>query len=276
MKERIGKGKTMRNALRAAVAAAALASAAPESKAQALTPYDVGGTEHSQTEKPAQRVSIGDAWSAGSPEEKRFEHIAHADEKVMEEYLQLRARLKGFHIAFSNEEVRWEYYEQFCEELSIFCDHFARPSHVEQEQDLSPEGYARIRDINAAVAKQVFPVSDKKLYGISEKWTMPDVAGDCEDQVLLKMVRLIDAGIDPSRLHILGVRRNDTQEGHAILGVDVAADGKWNTLILDNLTAEMLPIEEVEKKYSGVYASFVSGKPRERKVRFFKYEKAAQ
>jgi predicted transglutaminase-like cysteine proteinase len=279
MKERLGKGKVMRNALRAAIAAATLASAAPETHAQGLTPYDVGGVERTDSDipKPKKRTpEIAESWVSEKAGTADYKEAKLADERVMAEYLQLRERLEGIHIRFSGKEVYWEQYEKFCEELSIFCDHFVRPSHVEQETEMSPETYARISETNRAVAKKVFPVEDRKLYGISEKWTIPDVAGDCEDAVLLKMVRLIDAGIDPSRLHILVVRRKDTQEGHAVLAVDAPVSGKWNTLILDNLSDEILPIEEMEKKYSGVYSSFVSDKAGERKVRFFEYEKAAQ
>lgn len=265
----------MRDALRSAVAAATLLSAAPQdAQAQGLTPYDIGGSEH--VGSAPKKTEIGDAWSAVSAPQETIRPVLAQDENRLREYLGMREKLKGFHVQFSGKEVSWPQYAEFCNDLAIFCAKFARNLEEPQEADMSPETFARIMEVNTEVTKEVVPENDEKLYGVSEKWTIPGVAGDCEDFVILKMSRLIDADIDPSRLHILVVRQKDGS-GHAVLAVDVPVDGRTNTLVLDNLTDAIVPIEEMEKTYQGVYASFLSRREgRELDVHFFEYKKAAQ
>jgi predicted transglutaminase-like cysteine proteinase len=48
--------------------------------------------------------------------------------------------------------------------------------------------------INAAVNKEIEPVTDAELYGVSDYWTIPTTRGDCEDMALLKRHRLMAAG----------------------------------------------------------------------------------
>ena len=274
----LSRRQQAKNALKSALAAAAFISAVPEStKAQSITPYDVGGFEHTGTKKPTPAASIGEAWSVEAAAQEAPQPVLVQDEKRITQYLLMRENLKGFHVQFSAEEARWPQYEEFCQDLEIFCEKFARSIDEPQEREMSPETLARIVDINREVAEEVLPAEDIKVYGMSDKWTIPGVEGDCEDFVLLKMIRLIDAGIDPSRLHILVVRDRGTREGHAILGIDVLVGGKLNTLVLDNLISEVATVEQMERVYEGVYTSFVSRDEKGKlDVRFFKYKKAAQ
>ena len=190
-------------------------------------------------------------------------------------YLQLQQKLRGLHLKNGGPQAgeTLPQFDEFCAEFAMYCDRFA-----DQHRDLSydtyfsPELFAKIAQINSAVNKKITPKEDILHYGKEEKWAMPDDVGDCEDYVLLKLLRLIDAGLAPTMLHILVVK-DETKEGHAVLGIDVEYAGSWHTLVLDNKTSAIITLEDMEKKYEGTLASFVVFDPHTRKhaVNFFKY-----
>ncbi len=86
------------------------------------------------------------------------------------------------------------------------------------------------RSVNQDVNRRVTPRED-----VSEKWSLPTHAGDCEDYALLKMKTLIDKGVAPDRLRLAQVMKRNVPS-HVVLLVD-AADG--NEYVLDNLTNGM-------------------------------------
>ncbi len=91
------------------------------------------------------------------------------------------------------------------------------------------------RKINSHVNRTVRPVSDQAQFGVRERWTLPTSGkGDCEDYVLMKLKKLIDAGVAPNRLFMAQVlpRRN---EQHVVL---VVRTGKGD-YVLDNLTSRV-------------------------------------
>lgn len=97
------------------------------------------------------------------------------------------------------------------------------------------EMLALARKINLDVNREIKPRSDLLNYGKQEYWTLPTNGyGDCEDYALLKMKRLIEAGIAPSRLFFATVVANSS-EVHTVL-VLRAPSGDY---ILDNLTNRM-------------------------------------
>lgn len=186
-------------------------------------------------------------------------------------YLTLQQKLYGAHLHRLEPVKEYKQFAEFCDELSIFCDRFATGDDVPHDTAFSPELYARIRKINQDVNAKLIPMEDMQHYKTPEKWTIPEDAGDCEDYVLLKMTRLLDAGFDPKNLHILVVR-DETKQGHAVLGVDVIESGHLNTLVLDNKIPDILTIKEMEKRYEGSLASFVVALPEGgHRVRFFRY-----
>jgi predicted transglutaminase-like cysteine proteinase len=90
-------------------------------------------------------------------------------------------------------------------------------------------------EINRAVNREIVSKTDLDNYGVREKWTLPyNGYGDCEDYALLKMKRLIDAGVAPRDLFLSTVVGR-TDEVHIVL-VLRTAQGDY---ILDNLTNRM-------------------------------------
>jgi predicted transglutaminase-like cysteine proteinase len=89
---------------------------------------------------------------------------------------------------------------------------------------------AELDRINRAVNKEIEPVSDIDLYGVTEYWVLPRAGkGDCEDYALLKRQRLMRAGWPASAL-LLTVVLDEKGEGHAVLTARTAT----GDYILDN------------------------------------------
>jgi predicted transglutaminase-like cysteine proteinase len=87
------------------------------------------------------------------------------------------------------------------------------------------------RDVNDAIE----PVSDLEHWGQLEKWSFPtDGKGDCEDYVLEKRRRLIEAGW-PRQSLLITVVRDKKGDGHAVL--TVKADR--GDFVLDNQEARV-------------------------------------
>lgn len=104
--------------------------------------------------------------------------------------------------------------------------------------------WAEILNVNATVNMVIEPRSDYEIYGREEVWTFPDVAGDCEDYVLLKRQMLINAGLAPGALLITVVRKPDG-EGHAVLTVRTDR----GDFILDNLYNDVRLWSDTEYAY---------------------------
>ncbi|OCW55936.1 transglutaminase [Hoeflea olei] len=116
-------------------------------------------------------------------------------------------------------------------------------------------GWDVIREINRAVNFSVMPKTDMELYGKEEVWAYPDVAGDCEDYVLLKRRMLIERGFSPGDVLITVVRKPDG-EGHAVLTLRTS-EGDF---VLDNLVDEIKNWRETPYSYLKRQASNSSGR----------------
>lgn len=120
---------------------------------------------------------------------------------------------------------------EFCRTYRDECRHKRgsyRPITIDRQV------WADILDVNATVNMIIEPMSDLEIYGREEVWTFPDVAGDCEDYVLLKRQMLINKGLPPSGLLITVVRKPDG-EGHAVLTVRTDR----GDFVLDNLRTDV-------------------------------------
>ncbi|ASY58956.1 hypothetical protein SS05631_c40530 [Sinorhizobium sp. CCBAU 05631] len=84
--------------------------------------------------------------------------------------------------------------------------------------------------MNAAVNREISPVTDQELLGRDEVWSYPKGRGDCEDFALEKRRRLMQRGFAAGNLLLTVVRKPDG-EGHAVLTVRTAQ----GDFILDNL-----------------------------------------
>lgn len=93
----------------------------------------------------------------------------------------------------------------------------------------------RARRINRLVNFLVTEVTDPENYGVADYWTLPrNGSGDCEDFVLEKYRRLLEAGVPWRRLSIaIALDRNG--DNHALLVVHTA-EGDY---VLDNLTSKV-------------------------------------
>ena len=91
------------------------------------------------------------------------------------------------------------------------------------------------RKINSRVNRKIRPVSDQRLFGVSERWTLPTSgAGDCEDYALLKLKQLIDAGVPPNRMFLAQVLSPRLRQ-HVVLVVRTRS----GDYVLDNLTSRI-------------------------------------
>jgi len=119
----------------------------------------------------------------------------------------------------------------FCERTPQEC---AQGPQEEQRFNATPARLAELDAINRAVNREIEPVTDLELYGVTDFWTIPTTKGDCEDYVLLKRKRLMDRGWPASAL-LITVVRDERGEGHAVL----TARTMQGDFILDNKTDEI-------------------------------------
>jgi predicted transglutaminase-like cysteine proteinase len=129
-----------------------------------------------------------------------------------------------------------------------FCRRFADEC-VERSSEgsrirLTPAAWNELVAVNASVNLTIKAVTDDEIFGRPEYWAYPDMAGDCEDLVLLKRRTLIEKGWPTGALLITVVRQTNG-EGHAVL--TVLTDR--GDLILDNLEPRILVWNETDYAY---------------------------
>ena len=120
---------------------------------------------------------------------------------------------------------------------------------------LTQENWKTILNVNYTTNTDVQPMTDMEIYGVEEQWTYPDAVGDCEDYVLLKRKRLIEAGISPSNL-LITVVLQPNGEGHAVLTVRTDR----GDFVLDNMRNKVLLWSETEYRYLKRQSSTNAGK----------------
>lgn len=131
---------------------------------------------------------------------------------------------------------------QFCRDYSEYCN----------VEDLSPVNFTlnernwkQLLAVNAAVNSEIEPVTDMDHWGVPERWDIPtDGKGDCEDYVLEKRRRLLQAGW-PRQTLLVTVVRDKSGDGHAVLTVKTDR----GDLILDNQEAKVLLWAETGYKF---------------------------
>lgn len=87
---------------------------------------------------------------------------------------------------------------------------------------------------------------DTHVWGTEDYWATPDEfiargSGDCEDFVIAKYKALESLGFDPKKMMIYIVKVENERDYHAVLGVKNDLN---QTLILDNLSWKILPVEK--------------------------------
>lgn len=129
---------------------------------------------------------------------------------------------------------------EFCQRLPAECGRLERAAPV----TLTRELWSQIVRINNLVNLTVTPRTDYELVGVEEHWSYPELYGDCEDYVLEKRRRLIQAGIAPANL-LITVVRQPNGEGHAVLTVSTS----MGDFVLDNLNPRVLAWSETQYEY---------------------------
>lgn len=117
---------------------------------------------------------------------------------------------------------------RFCEANAKEC---AQDGREEARLDATPERLSELDAINRSVNQAIKPFTDLEIYGVTEYWTLPTTAGDCEDYALLKRKMLIARGWPTSSL-LMTVVRDERGEGHAVLTARTAQ----GDFVLDNKT----------------------------------------
>lgn len=91
--------------------------------------------------------------------------------------------------------------------------------------------------VNREVNSRIKERTDRALYGVEEKWTLPVSAGDCEDFALLKMRMLIERGVPARNLRLAQVMKRNVPS-HVVLLVRAGPSGEY---VLDSLSGRVSP-----------------------------------
>lgn len=127
---------------------------------------------------------------------------------------------------------------EFCRRMPQECR--ANPGSTEPAV-LTQASWKAILEVNYDVNQAITPLTDKEIYGVEEYWAYPDAVGDCEDYVLLKRKKLIQAGFSPANL-LITVVLQPNGDGHAVLTVRTDR----GDFILDNMRNKVLLWSETE------------------------------
>jgi predicted transglutaminase-like cysteine proteinase len=128
-------------------------------------------------------------------------------------------------------------YVQFCGDTPQACQ---QTGNVAGKLKMTKARWNLLAEVNAYINGKIAPKSDQDLYGVSERWTIPTDAGDCEDYVLLKKSTLQNLGVAASNL-LITVVLDEKGEGHALLTVtttegDFVLDNRRNDILRWNKT----------------------------------------
>ncbi|CAN1506317.1 COG3672 Predicted transglutaminase-like cysteine proteinase [Rhabdaerophilaceae bacterium] len=131
---------------------------------------------------------------------------------------------------------------QFCQENSQECvSRTLAPTTV----SLDEKSWRKIVKINAEVNREIVAVTDQEQWGTPEHWSLPTTGkGDCEDYVLEKRRRLVEAGF-PLNTLLITVVRDLKGDGHAVLTVKTDR----GDFILDNQVGKILSWKETGYRF---------------------------
>lgn len=129
---------------------------------------------------------------------------------------------------------------EFCQRRPAECQPLGQTAPLTLTRDL----WSQIVRINNIVNLTVTPRTDYELMGVEEHWSYPELYGDCEDYVLEKRRRLIEAGVPAANL-LITVVRQPNGEGHAVLTVSTS----MGDFVLDNLDPRVLTWSETQYEY---------------------------
>ena len=125
-----------------------------------------------------------------------------------------------------------------------FCKNYPERCSVKSEAiavELTRRSWNLMVDTNTLVNTEIAPMTDEEIFGVPEKWVLPEVVGDCEDYALLKRKMLNEQGFPLGSL-LVTVGRDANGGGHAVLTV-VTDKGDY---ILDNQEDKILLWRDAE------------------------------
>lgn len=121
-----------------------------------------------------------------------------------------------------------------------FCKHYASECQVDTTQapliELTQKSWKTLVSTNLRINREIEPVTDMDHWGQIDRWDMAeDGKGDCEEYVIVKRRKLVEAGF-PRRALLITVVIDDENEGHAVLMVrtdrgDFVLDNKRNAIL---------------------------------------------
>lgn len=131
---------------------------------------------------------------------------------------------------------------QFCQEHMQECvNRTMAPATIH----LTEASWRKIVKINADVNQEVQAVTDQEHWGMPELWSFPtDGKGDCEDYVLEKRRRLVEAGF-PINALLITVVRDLKGDGHAVLTVKTDR----GDFVLDNQVGRIVAWKETGYRF---------------------------
>ena len=125
----------------------------------------------------------------------------------------------------------------FCRENRSECD--VAPGSATTVR-LDAKVWTMIVRLNREVNASIEQVEDIDHFGVLEKWAYPDDGkGDCEDIVLEKRRRLMQAGL-PRETLLITVVRDEQGDGHAVLTLRTDR----GDYVLDNKTSKIKPWQD--------------------------------
>jgi predicted transglutaminase-like cysteine proteinase len=131
---------------------------------------------------------------------------------------------------------------QFCQDNAGECvSRTMAPATI----TLTETSCRRIVKINADVNKEIQAITDQEHWGSPEVWSYPtDGKGDCEDYVLEKRRRLVEAGF-PLNALLITVVRDLKGDGHAVLTVKTDR----GDFVLDNQVGKIVAWKETGYRF---------------------------
>jgi predicted transglutaminase-like cysteine proteinase len=131
-------------------------------------------------------------------------------------------------------EARAPYaWTDFCKRMPSECAVDTRES---ESIELTPKLWKQIVATNLKANREIEAITDQDHWGVVDRWDIPtDGKGDCEDYVLLKRLRLAEAGV-PRRAMRVTVVIDEENAGHAVLMIrtdrgDFILDNKRNAIL---------------------------------------------
>lgn len=131
---------------------------------------------------------------------------------------------------------------QFCQENAQDCvSRTSAPATI----TLNETSWRKIVRINADVNREVIAMTDQEQWGTPENWSYPTTGkGDCEDYVLEKRRRLVEAGF-PLNALLITVVRDLKGDGHAVLTVKTDR----GDFVLDNQAGKIVAWKETGYRF---------------------------